>query len=60
MGVDLEQTFPALKATWTHALSKNSKVLALTVPECHAKSERLDARRDDLNQRILTHTHPNL
>lgn len=39
-------------------LSKGSKLLALTVPECAVKMGWLDKARTDLNHMILTHQAP--
>jgi hypothetical protein len=49
----------ALQDAWTIALESNSKVLALTVPECHARLQTLDDSRDQLNEMIKTHQEPN-
>lgn len=37
-----------------------TKVLALTVPECAYKSEKLDRNRDALNKSILGHEEERL
>lgn len=52
--------FNALKTSWDMALAKGSKVLALTVPECHAKVKWLNASRRALNASILAHEQTNL
>ncbi|RAO72904.1 uncharacterized protein BHQ10_008916 [Talaromyces amestolkiae] len=52
-----DQIYTGLKKTWSLALSSSptTKVLALTVPECAYKSEKLDRNRDALNKFILEH-----
>ncbi|KAI5466340.1 SGNH hydrolase-type esterase domain-containing protein [Mariannaea sp. PMI_226] len=51
--------YESLQKVWNLAILKKGKVLALTVPECHAKAERLTRRRDELNLSIMTHQQPN-
>ncbi|KAM4059772.1 GDSL-like lipase/Acylhydrolase family protein [Hirsutella rhossiliensis] len=51
--------FNALKTCWDLALANGSKVLALTVPECAAKSASLDATRRGLNASILNYKQTN-
>ena len=58
--ISADKTFEALQELWKIALSKGSKVLALSVPECAAQIDWLNAARDDLNQRILTYKAPNV
>ncbi|KJZ78405.1 hypothetical protein HIM_02443 [Hirsutella minnesotensis 3608] len=49
----------ALKACWNTLIDMGCKVLALTVPECHAKVDWLDLNRRGLNLSILAHKHAN-
>jgi hypothetical protein len=56
----IPQIFEALKAAWAIPLSHGAKVLAMTIPECAAVSERLDKKRDELNALILGHQTENL
>ncbi|CAM1506812.1 Fc.00g064530.m01.CDS01 [Cosmosporella sp. VM-42] len=58
-GISAAKIYQALQTVWSISISKGSKVLALTVPECESKSERLVQRRDELNLNILTHQEPN-
>ncbi|KAK7424890.1 hypothetical protein QQX98_000166 [Neonectria punicea] len=51
--------YECLQNVWNIPISRGSKVLALTVPECEARSERLVKRRDELNRSILAHQQPN-
>jgi hypothetical protein len=53
------QIFAALKGIYDIALSKEHKVLALTVPECEAKGERGTQSRHELNQMILNNKGTN-
>ncbi|KAF9769501.1 hypothetical protein IL306_013108 [Fusarium sp. DS 682] len=48
-----ENIFSALKDIYDVALSRESKVLALTVPESQSKGERGMSSRNELNQSIL-------
>ncbi|KAH7171062.1 SGNH hydrolase-type esterase domain-containing protein [Dactylonectria macrodidyma] len=57
-GISPTSVYESLQKAWDIPLSKGSKVLALTVPECHARSEKLDKRRDELNRSIMTHRQP--
>ncbi|KAJ6041591.1 SGNH hydrolase [Penicillium canescens] len=50
-----DKIYSALQDSWNVALSTGAKVLALTIPECGAKSQRLDTRRATLNSYILAH-----
>ncbi|KAM0427566.1 hypothetical protein ACHAPT_007526 [Fusarium lateritium] len=54
-----EQIFEALKDLYDIALSREHKVLALTVPECHSKGERGTRDRNELNQMILNNEDTN-
>ncbi|KAL1988688.1 hypothetical protein VTN96DRAFT_8388 [Rasamsonia emersonii] len=54
------QIFAALQQAWSTALTSSTSnnrtnVLALTIPECSAISDRLTRRRDELNAKILAH-----
>lgn len=51
-GRDAESTFAALREVYDVAFSHDAQVLALTVPECAARSKSLDAERDSLNKLI--------
>ncbi|UPK99088.1 hypothetical protein LCI18_010023 [Fusarium solani-melongenae] len=53
------QIFEALKSIYDIALSKEHKVLALTVPECESKGERGIQSRHELNQMILNNKDTN-
>ncbi len=59
-----EQAFENLAETWNVALSRRSKVLALTVPECHVSTPRLRQlladKREAVNSQIRTFKRPNL
>jgi hypothetical protein len=59
MGIEPGRIFEALKRSWEEAISTGSKVLALTVPECSAKSTSLDRKRNELNAHILSHRETN-
>lgn len=54
-----EDVYIALQDAWTVALSANSKVLALTVPECHARVDWLNENRAQVNHMIKRHQEPN-
>ncbi|KXH66277.1 GDSL-like Lipase/Acylhydrolase [Colletotrichum salicis] len=54
-----DRIFDSLRRVYDSAIAKGSKVLALTVPECSAKNEKLNARRRQLNSIILSHQSPN-
>ncbi|KAK1636653.1 GDSL-like Lipase/Acylhydrolase [Colletotrichum phormii] len=54
-----DRIFDSLRRVYDSAIAKGSKVLALTVPECSAKNEKLDARRRQLNNIIISHQSPN-
>lgn len=58
-GISTTSIYESLQETWNIALSKGSKVLALTVPECESRSEKLTKRRDELNRSIMNHQQPN-
>ncbi|EED13748.1 conserved hypothetical protein [Talaromyces stipitatus ATCC 10500] len=52
-----DEIYTGLKTTWSQALtsSPTTKILALTVPECAYRSQKLDRNRDALNKLILEH-----
>ncbi|KAJ5633087.1 SGNH hydrolase [Penicillium lividum] len=50
-----EEIYDGLQKTWQIALDTGCRVIALTVPECKARSRSLDNRRSDLNKMILAH-----
>lgn len=50
-----EKIHSALQDSWNVAFFTGAKVLALTIPECGAKSQNLDTRRDTPNLYILVH-----
>jgi hypothetical protein len=52
-GIPTEDIFDALKKVYDFVLSRERKVLALTVPERESKHERSTASRNDLNRYIL-------
>ncbi|KAF5616685.1 esterase [Fusarium sp. NRRL 52700] len=52
-GVPPENIFSALKDLYDVPLSREYKVLALTVPECQSKGKRGTSARNELNQSIL-------
>ncbi|KAI9171512.1 Esterase, SGNH hydrolase-type [Paramyrothecium foliicola] len=54
-GIQPDKIFAALEAVWDIPLSRNSKVLALTVPECLSRNASVNARRAELNEMILSH-----
>jgi hypothetical protein len=47
--------YHALQDCWNEALSTGARVLAVTVPECAARSPNLDMNRDTLNLHISEH-----
>lgn len=49
-----------LKEAWAIPLSRGTKVLALTVPECKSQSQLATDTRNELNRLILQHKEPNL
>lgn len=49
-----------LKKVYDIPLSNNTKILALTVPECGDCADFPDPRRDKLNKAILNYTAENL
>ncbi|KAM0332289.1 hypothetical protein ACHAQA_002565 [Verticillium albo-atrum] len=49
----------ALKESYRIALGKGSKVLALTVPECHSKAQRVDDARRAVNDGIMAYDDQN-
>lgn len=58
-----EDIYKALRDVWDVALSKGGRVLACTVPEAGAQGkigQRVKARRDELNELILSHRQENL
>ncbi|KAA8645628.1 hypothetical protein EYZ11_003466 [Aspergillus tanneri] len=55
-GYQCSKIFSALKDAWEVALNAGAHVLALTVPECSAVNKRLDASREELNSKILSHS----
>ncbi|KAM0251240.1 hypothetical protein ACHAP5_001837 [Fusarium lateritium] len=54
-GIPAEDIFDALKKVYDFVLSRERKVLALTVPECESKDKSCTASRNDLNKCILKH-----
>jgi hypothetical protein len=52
-GVPPENIFSALKDIYDVPLSREFKVLALTVPESKSKGKRGTSSRNELNQSIL-------
>ncbi|KAF7546634.1 hypothetical protein G7Z17_g8299 [Cylindrodendrum hubeiense] len=58
-GISTASIYESLQETWNIPLSKAGKVLALTVPECEARGEKLTRRRDELNNSIMNHQQPN-
>ncbi|KAF6841356.1 GDSL-like Lipase/Acylhydrolase [Colletotrichum plurivorum] len=59
LNIPPERIFESLKRVWDSAISKGSKVLALTVPERSTKNESLNDRQRQLNNAILKHKSPN-
>lgn len=59
MRIPVDEIYSGLRSTWDLALSKGSKVLALTVPETHAKGPSVDERAV-LNAKIQKHRARNL
>lgn len=55
-----EQTASGLERTWRVVTSKGSQLLALTIPECHAKVPWLNEARNHVNEKILNHKARNL
>jgi len=53
--MDPERIFGALKTSWDEALTRGSKVLALTVPETQYNRPQLVDKRNKLNARILSY-----
>lgn len=53
MGCHVDVTFKSLQTIWKLALSRRCNVLALTVPEVAGNFSTVDAKRNDLNARIL-------
>lgn len=53
MGCRVDDTFKSLQSIWRLALSRRCRVLALTVPETHGDFPNAEAKRKDLNARIL-------
>ncbi|KAJ5665518.1 uncharacterized protein N7477_007966 [Penicillium maclennaniae] len=53
VGHRVDQIYHALEDCWNVALSSGAKVLAMTVPECAAKVDSLDKKRNTLNSHIL-------
>jgi hypothetical protein len=60
IGFPADRIFGELEKAWRAPLETGSKVLALTVPECHVRTASLNAKRDDLNKRILEYKAKNL
>lgn len=52
--------YSALEDCWNVALSSGAKVLAMTVPECGVRLDKLDTNRDALNSRIRERESENL
>ncbi|KAK5990786.1 hypothetical protein PT974_09059 [Cladobotryum mycophilum] len=57
--ISVKETSQALTDIWDLALLKGSKVLALTIPECHAEIGWLNERRDAVNEYIISHKQKN-
>lgn len=55
-----EKIFSSLEDSYLACLSQGSKVLALTVPETHANSDKLVNRRHELNEKIMSYDMDNL
>lgn len=53
MGCRVDDTFKSLQSIWRLALSRRCRVLALTVPETYGDFSNAEAKRKDLNARIL-------
>ncbi|KAJ6107851.1 SGNH hydrolase [Penicillium sp. IBT 18751x] len=53
VGQRVDLIYHALEDCWNVALSSGAKVLAMTVPECAAKLDSLDTKRNTLNSHIL-------
>ncbi|KAF4988819.1 hypothetical protein FDECE_14911 [Fusarium decemcellulare] len=58
-GVPADNIFSALLDIYDIVLSRECKLLALTVPECESKGERGIKIRNELNKRILNNTDTN-
>ncbi|KAJ6007863.1 hypothetical protein N7540_011839 [Penicillium herquei] len=52
---NVDEIYTGLQEAWNIALESGAKVLALTIPECKARSEKLDSARAQLNAAILAH-----
>lgn len=59
MGVTVDDTFKSLESGWKLALSRRCHVLALTVPETGGDFPNAEAKRKDLNNRILNYKAEN-
>ncbi|PQE15554.1 hypothetical protein CJF32_00006878 [Rutstroemia sp. NJR-2017a WRK4] len=46
--------YSTIQAMTTLAINHSSHVLLLTVPECHAKTKRVEDEREELNELLLT------
>jgi hypothetical protein len=46
--------YSTIQAMTTLATNHSSHVLLLTVPECHAKTKRVEDEREELNELLLT------
>ncbi|KAG9249652.1 putative GDSL-like lipase/acylhydrolase [Emericellopsis atlantica] len=57
--VSPEDIFQALHDHWHRVLRKGCKILALTIPECGARHERLDRARKIVNDRIMSYQAEN-
>ncbi|KAJ5724784.1 hypothetical protein N7493_006512 [Penicillium malachiteum] len=51
----VDEIYTGLQGAWNIALESGAKVLALTIPECQVRSERMDSTRAQLNAAILAH-----
>lgn len=52
-GRSAETLISALDDIYTLAHDHGANILALTIPECHAKSQALDMKRNIVNEDIL-------
>ncbi|KAJ5721226.1 uncharacterized protein N7483_009160 [Penicillium malachiteum] len=52
---DVDEIYTGLQEAWNIALESGAKVLALTIPECQTRSEKLDSTRSELNAAIMAH-----
>ncbi|XWW99795.1 hypothetical protein V2A60_007807 [Cordyceps javanica] len=54
LGCRVDDTFKSLQSVWRLALARRCNVLALTVPDAKGNFPEINAKREDLNTRILT------